>query len=443
MSTALLKADYVPIEEICVGVSGNQVRPDIDGDIVIWEDGLDVYWLSLSDPNKVQHSIVIGGIQDYASVGGQSIVWRDKNTDYDIGIYDVQSDTNWILSSNDGATQRYPEASAQYIICEDNSGESYNVAVYDDQTDAFVRIAPSSALQTNLAIDGSLAVWRDDRDNTRQIYLCDLSVTPYAPHLVCASDFEQWRPVISGNIVVWQDHAADPDINLVAYDISRQEIVWSNTETTEQTYPSISNGIIVWQERPVGSTNGYDIRGYDLNTGAWLDIATGNEDDQMPVISGRMVVWQRNGTDIVGVTIPTPMALVVTTPNDSEQFLAGSQMTIAWEMTEGTLPDEVKIEFSSDNGQSWQVVEPNVPADVPYTWKPVADVDSQQCKIQVSAVGDAAVYDVSEVFTVFQCSHKLTADVTGDCVVDMNDFAVLASQWMACGNPYDENWCFE
>ena len=317
------------------------------------------------------------------------------------------------------------------------------MAVYDDQTDAFVRIAPNPVLQTNLAIDDSLAVWRDDRDSKRQIYMCDLSVTPYVPRLVMASDSEQWRPAVSGNIIVWQDHIADPDINLIAYDVSREEVVWSNAEMSEQTYPSISNGIIVWQERPLGSTGDYDIRGYDLNASAWLDIATGNEDDQKPVISGRTVVWQRNGTDIVGVTIPSPTVLAVTIPNGSGQILAGSEMAVAWEMTEGTLPDEVKIAFSSDNEQSWQVIDPNVPANVPYLWIPVADVDSQQCKIQVSAVGDGAVSDTSEAFTIFQCSENLTADVTGDCFVGMDDFAEMAKQWLTCGNPYDPMWCFE
>ena len=116
MSTVISKADYTPVEEICVGVSGNQIRPDIDGDIVIWEDGLDIYWLDLSDPNLIQHPIIVGGVQDYAAVGGQSVVWRDKNTDYDIGIYDIQSHTDWILSSNDGSTQRYPEASSTLSV---------------------------------------------------------------------------------------------------------------------------------------------------------------------------------------------------------------------------------------------------------------------------------------------------------------------------------------
>jgi hypothetical protein len=33
----------------------------------------------------------------------------------------------------------------------------------------------------------------------------------------------------------------------------------------------------------------------------------------------------------------------------------------------------------------------------------------------------------------------LKSDVTGDCLVDMRDFASLASEWLQCGNPFDPN----
>ena len=35
------------------------------------------------------------------------------------------------------------------------------------------------------------------------------------------------------------------------------------------------------------------------------------------------------------------------------------------------------------------------------------------------------------------CSNSLTADSTGDCVVDLQDFAVLADQWLDCGDIND------
>lgn len=434
-----LTADY-PVTDLAL--SGSQNYHAFDGEIVVWDNGLDINWLQLSDPNKIQHQISVSGGQDFAAAGGGRIVWRDKNTDYDIGIFDIELGTNWILSSNDGATQRNPKVSAEYIICEDNSGGAYNAAVYDETTDAFVLIAPSASLQTNLAIDGSRVVWRDDRDGKRQIYLCDLSVTPYEAVPVDPSGADQWRPAISGDLIVWEDQTNLPDVNLVAWSISKGEVVWVCDDNRVQAFPSVSNGLIVWQDYALGDPGNADILGYDVSTGTWLQIATGTQNDQTPIISGRTVVWVQNA-ELVMTEIPTPTVLAVTQPAGGEQVLAGSgQLLIAWEMIEGTLPEEVKLEFSADDGQTWDVIEPNVPADTAYLWTAAGQTDSQVCRIRVSSVTDASVRDDSEPFTVFMCDAALTADLTGDCVVGLDDFAAFAAQWLTCGNPYDENWCY-
>jgi beta propeller repeat protein len=439
-ASTTLTADY-PVTDLAL--LGNQYRHAFDGEIVVWDDGADINWLSLSDPDKIQHAIAVSGVQDYAAAGGGRIVWRDKNTDNDIGIYDLELGTNWILSSDDGAVQRYPKVSADYILCENYSGEFYNAAIYDEATDAFVLIAPGSPLQTNLAIDGNHVVWRDDRDGKRQIYLCDLSVTPYVASAVYPDGGDQqWRPAISGDLIVWEDHTNELDVNLVAWSISAGAVVWECDDPTVQANPSVSNGLIVWQDNRQDAPGNADIRGYDYNTGAWLEIATGTENDQAPIVSGRTVVWQQNA-ELVMTEIPTPTVLAVTQPAGGEQLLADKgELLIAWAMIEGTLPEEVKLEFSADAGDSWDVIEPNVPADAAYRWAPVADVHSPQCQIRVSIFGDESVDAVSEPFTIFQCDTALTADLTGDCVVGLDDFAAFAAQWLTCGNPYDENWCY-
>jgi beta propeller repeat protein len=435
-----LTADY-PVTNLAL--SGNQYRHAFDGDVVVWDDGADINWLRLSDPDRIQQKIAVSGGQDFAAVAGGRIVWRDKNTDYDIGIYDFELGTHWILSSNDGAAQRYPKVSADYIMCEDVTGGAYNAAVYDEATDVFVRIAPSEWLQTNLAIDGSRVVWRDDRDGKKQIYLCDLTVTPYQAAPVDPSGTNQWRPAISGDLIVWEDHTNESDVNLVAWSISAGAVVWVCDDSGVQINPSVSDGLIVWQDYPNGISGISNIRGYDLNTGTWLQVATGNQTDESPIVSGRTVVWLQN-LKLVLTEIPAPTVLAVTHPAGGEQVLADQgELLIAWEMIEGTLPDEVTIEFSSDAGDSWDIVEPNVPADTAYLWSPVADAHSQQCQIRVSIFGDESVAAVSETFTIFQCDPALTADVTGDCLVDIADFAAMAAQWLSCGNPFDDNWCYQ
>jgi hypothetical protein len=40
---------------------------------------------------------------------------------------------------------------------------------------------------------------------------------------------------------------------------------------------------------------------------------------------------------------------------------------------------------------------------------------------------------------IYECPAGLTGDLTGDCRVDFEDFAVLANQWLQCSDPFDSN----
>jgi hypothetical protein len=47
--------------------------------------------------------------------------------------------------------------------------------------------------------------------------------------------------------------------------------------------------------------------------------------------------------------------------------------------------------------------------------------------------------DSGSAYIFFPCAIWPTADLTGDCRVDFEDFAVLANQWLQCGDPFDTN----
>ncbi|MHC5174133.1 MAG: hypothetical protein ACYSPJ_10450, partial [Planctomycetota bacterium] len=136
-----------------------------------------------------------------------------------------------------------------------------------------------------------------------------------------------------------------------------------------------------------------------------------------------------------------PDLITVTDPNGGEQFLAGSEMDIYW-TTVGDVND-VKIIFSDNDGADWQIVTPTTKNDGTFTWDAMpADANSTQCLIHVSDVADSSTWDMSDSwFTVFQCDVELTADLTGDCFVDIADLAEMARQWLICGNPHDPAWC--
>jgi len=149
-------------------------------------------------------------------------------------------------------------------------------------------------------------------------------------------------------------------------------------------------------------------------------------------------------------TVPRPIVL---SPNGSEQIAATSTYNITWKTLEGAEIDNIKIEYSTDNGQNWDDVN-TVPNSGSYKWSPVPEADSNQCLVRISDLIDPNIGDVSDdVFTIYQCRQQLDGDFNNDCYIDLldiaiiaqwwlqdfdfSDFAVPSQNWLKCGNPLD------
>ncbi len=543
MFTSTAQAAYTINPFVVCDASGVQDMPDIDGDRVVWQDDdTNIYWMQFGYSINVINS---GGTQTDSAISGDVVVWYDSHdggtgTERDIYGYNLQSQDDLFITSNDGIIQKYPDISGDTVVYEDTTSGKYNVWVYKISSGSSEAIeATSSSYQARPAVDGNLAVWMDGRDDGSSgydIYWCDLSVKPYTTSAVSASDGDQWDPAVSGTVVVWSEDPSDGSgYNIYGYDLSdpgtgRFPIC---TASGNQQFPAISGGIVVWQD-----DSDFNIWAIDLaDVGSdRFKVSDGTGTNQRPAVSGKTIVWQQNG-DIwaaellefssVTVTDPNggesypaassmaigwthtgpvdevliefssngganwipvntvvntgsylwdpiadvdsenclirvtntndvtatdqsnatfviyqiPDSITVTDPNGGEQFLAGSAMDIGWTYV-GEF-SEVKILFSSDGGVNWSDVN-TVPNTGSYLWDPITDVNSVQCSIHIHDAADSDTWDVSNTdFIVFQCDAELTADLTGDCFVGLADFAEMALQWLLCGNPYDDDWCFE
>ncbi|MFC1634383.1 metallophosphoesterase family protein [Planctomycetota bacterium] len=134
------------------------------------------------------------------------------------------------------------------------------------------------------------------------------------------------------------------------------------------------------------------------------------------------------------VITPRPMVL---SPNGNESLVAGTTHTITWKTMEGAKIDSVMIEYSSDDGQKWRQICQCKNTGF-YLWNPVPVVDSDRCLVRISDLNDVTIHDTSDnTFTMFQCLKQLDSDLNGDCYVDFLDLAILAGDWLKCGNPFD------
>jgi hypothetical protein len=127
---------------------------------------------------------------------------------------------------------------------------------------------------------------------------------------------------------------------------------------------------------------------------------------------------------------------VILSPGGGERLVAGSTYLVVWKTVEGAKIEDVRIEFSADGGKTWDVV-----ATVPNTgsceWAAPA-VDSSRCLVRISDADDGRLSDTSNrAFTVFRCQTQLKGDLNGDCYVDLLDLAILAGEWLECGNPFE------
>jgi hypothetical protein len=88
----------------------------------------------------------------------------------------------------------------------------------------------------------------------------------------------------------------------------------------------------------------------------------------------------------------------VTYPVGGETFFSGGSVNITWagRSTVGT----AKVEFSQDNGQTWQVIINSTPNDGAYTWMNIPVMDASECLIRVTTLSNSAVDECNGTFTV-------------------------------------------
>ena len=95
---------------------------------------------------------------------------------------------------------------------------------------------------------------------------------------------------------------------------------------------------------------------------------------------------------IVSDQVPVT-GITLTYPNGGEQMQVGSSQTVTW-TTSGSI-SRVKIEFSTNNGAYWNLVESSIANTGSYT-ETVPDMVSSQCLVRISSAANPSINDVSD-----------------------------------------------
>ena len=152
-----------------------------------------------------------------------------------------------------------------------------------------------------------------------------------------------------------------------------------------------------------------------------------------PLPAGNSFTQISAGPDSV-VAIEETGTLELLTPGASEQLKSGTTYAVMW--LNDTAVSKVNLMYSTDNGLTWQAFSDNpIENTGDYQWV-VPEATSDQCMLYIEAAEVPSISDISDdVFTIYECT--LSGDLTGDCVVNIEDIAVIASEWLKCGNPFN------
>ena len=143
-------------------------------------------------------------------------------------------------------------------------------------------------------------------------------------------------------------------------------------------------------------------------------------------------VFQVDNIELTGN--PAASSITVLTPNGGENLMAGEVFLVSWTWTTDDVLDSVSLDYSVNNGASWTEID-TIPNTGAYAWE-VPGADSLNCLVRVSNAANPQANDTSNaVFRMFRC--LLNYDLNGDCYIDLRDLALLASEWLLCGDVLD------
>ena len=430
-----------------------QLDPDISGNTVVYRASSDVYTHPIGGTSSPVAPA--SGSRYEFSIDGSIVAWMEMVDAPQIMVRDISTSDAPLQVTTGTDWHRNPAVSGRLIVWDEDSGDgTYDIYGYDldDPATGVFPICTDVGSQKYPAVSGSIVVWQDQSDGTGSydIWAIDLADAGSPAFEVSDGTGDNKNPAVSGNTIVWEKQGANWDI--VAAELLTPSTVTVTSPNGGESIEAASLMTIEWTSTgPVadvliefssdGGVTWTDVNTVS-NTGSflWDPIADVDSEDCSIRVTNVDNATATDTSDAVFEIFQIPNSITMITPDGSEEFLAGSAMDISW-ASFGPVAD-VKVEFSVNDGLDWQEVTATTPNDGAFTWAAVpADIDSTLCRIRISDVADITTKDVSGAFTVFQCDAALTADLTGDCYVDIADWAEMARQWLSCGNLYDPTWC--
>ncbi len=199
------------------------------------------------------------------------------------------------------------------------------------------------------------------------------------------------------------------DTSDAVFTIQPNNVITVTAPNGGEVIPALSSTVITWTNT-AGSSGLYNVEYSSNNGNNWTTLATG--------ISGNSYNWTnipnvpssfylvrvsdnantcRNDVSdgLFRVSAAQP---VLTYPNGGEQLWSSSTTNITWNAS--TFFTTVRLEYSLDNGVTWQLIAAAAPNNGSYSWT-VPNSNSANCLVRASNSSNVSINDASNgVFTI-------------------------------------------
>ncbi len=312
-----MAVETAPGEDLYCRFDKAQERPDIDGDIIVWEDG--------RNGNK---DIYLGEVSKFRADPGLSTL----NPSY-VGEQ----------ITDHSASQEKPSISGDYIVWQDDRSGDWDIYLYRRSTKKSVPLTGGSGDNWMPIVHGNYAAWYHDDNGKTEIVLYDITkdvkttIDCDAKTTIPWADTTEFRPALSDGYVAWVESGEE---SVKFYEIGTGTIGYVSQNNAIQSWPSLHGSMIAWEDYRNGGANIYmtDLR--DPSRG--VQRITSDPSGQVsPAISESIIAWEdtRDGPRSIymyDISRRKEMSVFVPATNDDEQlYPVVSANTIAWQRGRG------------------------------------------------------------------------------------------------------------
>ena len=289
---------------------GNQKDPDIDGNLVVWQDdrydNVDIYSYDLQT-DLLKRVTTNSNVQFSPAVNGGRIVWADdRNGNWDIYMYDPEDGE--VPVCTDAGMQDLPAIDGDIIVWRDSRSGDWDIYMYDINEGKEYPVCTRVSNQNWPDVSGNYVVWADDRNGNWDIFMCDIRDKKETS--VCTNSADQTHPVISYEkllalTVMYVDERDGRNIYISmpqhnGWEGYEYQVPLDDYPASSQSMPHMADKQLVYTDLSVGTDTIRTINAYQFFndvTGDKKEISAGQSSSVRltnPRTSKGNIVWQYN-----------------------------------------------------------------------------------------------------------------------------------------------------